>query len=96
MEDRSEAEAIKTLSKWGYEEYWLDVVEQGTHYSHSVLPSGASRVHRNGTLDDSARIIEPGECCKCNRYLEFESMCEHECAKHGGTFVMSYFLCLYK
>jgi hypothetical protein len=41
--------------------------------------------------DDSARIIEPGERCKCDRYLKFESMCDHECAKHGGTFVRSLF-----
>jgi hypothetical protein len=90
-EDSSEAEAINTLSKWGYEEYWLDVAQEGTNYSHSVLPSGASRVHRKGTPDDSARIIDPGERCKCDRYLEFESMCEHEFAKHGCKFVRSLF-----
>jgi hypothetical protein len=57
IEDPSDAEAIKTLSKWSYREYWLDVVDQGTYYSHLVLPLGASRVHRTGMPDDSARII---------------------------------------
>jgi hypothetical protein len=81
--DPSEAEAIKTLSKFNYEDYWLDVVERGEHYSHSVLASGASRVHKNETRNDSARIIQQGERCICDRYLAFESMCEHEYAIHG-------------
>jgi hypothetical protein len=87
----SEAEAIETLSNFGYKEYWLLVVEASKEYSHLVLPSGASRLHRNGTRDDSARIIEPGKRCECDHYLQFESMCEHELAKHEGKFIKSLF-----
>jgi hypothetical protein len=81
--DQSEAEAIKTLSKFGYEKYWLEVVEQGKQYSHWELASGASSVHRNETRNESARIIQPGKRCTCERYLAFESMCEHEYAIRG-------------
>jgi hypothetical protein len=53
--DQSEAEAIKTISKFGYEKYWLKVVEQGKQYIHSELASGATSVHRIETRNDSAR-----------------------------------------
>jgi hypothetical protein len=73
---QQQIEALTTLSKWGYEEYWLYVADQGKHTSNLILGSGASNVHGNETRNDYARITEPGERCKCDRYLEFGSMCE--------------------
>jgi hypothetical protein len=40
-------------------------------------------VHRNETRDGSARTIQQGKRCICDRCLAFESMCEHEHAMHG-------------
>jgi hypothetical protein len=82
-----EAAALRTLSRFGYNEYWKSVVEESQHYS--LLPDQDDeydRVHRNGTSMESVRLVPKVGRCDCDFHLKAESMCPHEYVRGGGIF----------
>jgi hypothetical protein len=51
--DPTEAEALMTLSKWGYEDYWQKMKVEGENYTCQDLGSGEYRIHRTGASVES-------------------------------------------
>jgi len=83
----SEAEALCTLSNWGYNEYWKPMVEESNNYT--LLPDQGDeydRLHRNGTSMDSIRLIRKDGRCPCDARIEADSMCHHEYKRGGCVF----------
>jgi hypothetical protein len=82
-----EAKALRTLSSFGYNEYWKSAVERSQDYT--LLPDQGDehdRVHRKGTSMESVRLIPKDGRCNCDFHLEAQSMCPHEYVRGGRVF----------
>jgi hypothetical protein len=74
-----EAKALRTLSSFGYNEYWKSAVERSQDYT--LLPDQGEEhdhVHRKGTSMESVRLIPKDGQCNCDYHIEAQSMCPHE------------------
>jgi hypothetical protein len=87
-DNESESEALCTLSKWGYTDYWKPLRDLAVNYIHERLNNGDS-IRKNGMPLASACFIPDGERCDCDWRLETNSQCIHEYKKSGGIFVRS-------
>lgn len=54
------------------------ILSDSANYTKTILEDGSVSIHRRGTRIDSARILQQGEHCRCDRWLAFSSMCVHE------------------
>jgi hypothetical protein len=65
-DNESEAEALCTLSKWGYNEYWKPLADLAVDYTHERLENGDSIRKIGMRVQESAHFIPNGERCNCH------------------------------
>jgi hypothetical protein len=91
-----EANAVHSLSKWGYEDYWLIPCQESIHYK--MLPDEGEEydcIHRIGMPIELQCLLPKNGHCNCDKCIEADCMCVHEYVQGGRNFdILPYPECL--
>ena len=79
--------ARKLLSKYAYEELWLNVMKQAKCLMITKLSDQSSSVHKIGEHPNTGHIVKLGERCNCTKRVAMMIQCVHE-YKIDGKFII--------